>query len=75
VVTKRTQRKSIKKLPKLLPIVIVPDKSYIDDTGNVIPMDVILISDLEMYRRMNAVVGAWGKEPMGFPGQRGIIER
>lgn len=67
-------RKTKKTLPKLPPIVIVPDKSYIDDTGNVIPMDVILISDLEMYRRMNAILGAWGKEPMGVPGQRGIIE-
>lgn len=69
--TKRTQRKS---MPKLLPIVIVPDKSYIDDTGSVIPMDVILISDLVMYQKMNAILGAWGKEPMGVPGQRGIIK-
>ena len=53
---------------------IVPDKSYIDVTGNVIPMDVILISDLVMYQKMNAILGAWGKEPMGVPGQRGIIE-
>ena len=69
--TKRNQKKSIQKLP---PIVIVPDKSYIDDTGNVIPMDVILISDLVMYQKMNAILGAWGKEPMGVPGQRGVIE-
>ena len=62
------------KMPKLLPIVIVPDKSYIDDTGALIGTDIILISDLEMYRRMNAVLGAWGKEPMGVPGQRGIIK-
>lgn len=61
-------------MPKLLPIVIVPDKSYIDATGNVIPMDVILISDLVMYQKMNAILGAWGKEPMGVPGKRGIIE-
>lgn len=67
-------KKSTPKMPKLLPIVIVPDKSYIDDTGAVIPMDVILVSDLEMYRRMNAILAAWGKEPMGVPGQRGIIE-
>ena len=69
--TKRTQKKT---MPKLLPIVVVPDKSYIDDTGNVIPMDVILISDLEMYRKMNAILGAWGKEPMGVRGKRGIVE-
>ncbi len=61
-------------MPKLPPIIIVPDKSYIDDTGNVIPMDVILISDLEMYRKMNAILSAWGKEPMGVPGQRGNIQ-
>ncbi len=72
--TKRKQAKSIKKPQKPLPIVVVPDKSYLDDTGNVIPMDVILISDLEMYRKMNAILGAWGKELMGVPGQRGIIE-
>ncbi len=56
--TKRTQRKSSQKMPKLPPIIIVPDKSYIDDTGNVIPTDVILISDLEMYRKMNAILSA-----------------
>ena len=74
MITKRKRGKSIKKSQKPLPIVVVPDKSYIDDTGNVIPMDVILITDLEMYRRMNAVLGAWDKEPMGVPGQRGVIE-
>ena len=37
---------------KLPPIVVVPDKSYIDDTGNVIPTDVILISDPTIYARM-----------------------
>jgi hypothetical protein len=73
VTKKPIQRKSILKSPKLLPIVIVPDKSYIDDTGALIHTDVILISDLEMYRRMNAILGAWGKEPMGVPGQRGVI--
>ena len=55
-------------------IVVVPDKSYIDDTGNVIPGDVILIADPTMYMKMQAVLSAWGKEPMGIPGQRGIIE-
>ena len=57
--TKRKQKTSIRRLP---PIVVVPDKSYIDDTGNVIPTDVILVSDLEMYERMQAVLEAWGKE-------------
>jgi len=53
--TKRTLRKSMKRLP---PIVIVPDKTYIDDTGELIPTDVILISDLVIYQKMNAVLGA-----------------
>lgn len=72
--TKCKHQKSIEKPRRQPPIVVVPDKSYIDDTGNVIPTDVILITDLEMYRRMNAILGAWGKEPMGVPGQRGVIE-
>ena len=72
--TKRNQPESVKKLPKLPPIVIVPDNSYIDDTGDLIPTDVILVSDLVMYQKMNAILSAWGKEPMGVPGQRGIIE-
>jgi hypothetical protein len=67
-------RKTKKTTLQLPPIVIVPDKSYIDDTGNVIPTDVILISDLVMYQKMNAILGAWGKEPMGVPGQRGVIQ-
>ena len=70
--TKRNQPKSIEKLP---PIVIVPDKTYIDDTGNVIPTDVILVSDPEMYERMQALLEAWDKEPMGVPNQKGAIER
>ena len=72
--TKRKQVKSTKIPRRLPPIVIVPDKSYIDDTGNVIPTDVILISDPTMYQRMQKVLEVWGKEPMGVPGQRGIIE-
>ena len=55
-------------------IVVVPDKTYIDDTGVVIPGDVILIVDPTMYGRMKKVLAAWGKEPMGVPGKRGAIE-
>lgn len=66
--------KSTEKPQKPLPIVIVPDKSYLDDTGNVIPIDVICVADPIMYSRMRAVLAAWGKEPMGIPGQRGVIE-
>ena len=64
--------KSIKKRPP--PIIVVPDKTYIDDTGNVIPTDVILITDPILYERMNSVLEAWGKEQIGVPGQRGGID-
>ena len=72
--TKRTQGKSREKQPKLSPIVVVPDKSYIDDTGNIIPTGVLLIADATLYGRMIKVLEAWGKEVMGVPSQRGIIE-
>ena len=72
--TKSKIKKSVEKPRRLPPIVVVPDKSYTDDTGNVIPTDVILISDFEMYRRMEAVITAWGQEPLGIPGQRGDIK-
>lgn len=64
-------RKPIKKLP---PIVVVPNKSYLDDTGNVIPTDVILVSDPMMYLRMQKVLEAWGEEPLGLPGRRDGVE-
>lgn len=47
--TKRTQRKSIPKLP---PIVIVPDKSYVDDTDHLIVTDAIVIVAPESYRKL-----------------------
>lgn len=56
------------------PIIVVPDKSYIGDDGNIIPTDVILIADPTMYERMKAVLEAWGKEEMDVPGQRGEID-
>lgn len=52
--TKRNQPKSISH--KQPPIVIVPDKSYIDDTGNIIPTDVILITDAKTYRKMSLIL-------------------
>lgn len=56
-------------------IVIAPDKSCIDDKGFIKPStEVILISDPEMYARMEAVLSAWGKEKMGVPGKRREIE-
>ena len=54
-----TKRKQKKAMPKLPPIVVVPDKSYLDAKGDVIPTDVILIADLEIYRRMNTALAAW----------------
>ena len=66
------QEESIQKPP---PIMVVPDKSYIDETDDTIPVtDVIVIADPEMYQRMQVVLEAWGQEPLGIPGQRGIIE-
>ena len=57
-----------------LPIVVVPDKTYLDSKGELILTDVILIADPTMYEHMEKVLGAWGKEQMGIPGQRGNIE-
>ncbi|KKN18107.1 hypothetical protein LCGC14_0959140 [marine sediment metagenome] len=70
-----SNRRKIKKpIPKPPPIVFVPDKSYIGEDGNIIPTDVILVADPIMYGRMKDVLEAWGKEQMGVPGKRGIIE-
>jgi len=44
--TLRKLKKSIQKLP---PIVIVPDKSYLDDTGHLIPTDVIVLTHREYH--------------------------
>jgi len=44
--TKRTLKKSIQKLP---PIVIVPDKSYIDGTGHLIPTEVVVLTHREYH--------------------------
>lgn len=50
---KNPRRKSRKTTtPKPPPIVIVPDKTYIDDTGNLIPTDIILISDPTVYSKI-----------------------
>ncbi len=61
----KSRRKFIKSTIKdrPSPIVVVPDKSYIGATGDIIPTDVILIADPIMYQRMVAVLG-----------KRGIIE-
>ena len=72
--TKRKQVKSITKPRRLPPIVVVPDKSYIDDTGNVIPTDVILISDTSFYSNIVAILKLGEKELPGVPREKGIIK-
>ncbi len=67
-------KKSKKSIQKVPPIVFVPDKSYINDAGGIIPIDVILVSDLILYEKMSKVLEVWGKEPIGVPGKRGVIE-
>ncbi len=72
--TKRKQVKSITKPRRLPPIVIVPDKSYIDDTGNVIPTDVILIADTSVYSDIVAILKFGEKELPDVPREKGIIK-
>ena len=55
------------------PIVVVPDKSYIGATGDIIPTDVILIADATVYQKMSAVLEAWRRLGVG-PTKKGIIE-
>ena len=59
---------------RLPPIIVVPDKSYIDDKGYVIPTEVILITDLNIYYKMHNLLTAWGKEQIGIPGKRGDVD-
>ena len=33
------------------PIVFVPDTTYVDDTGQLIPTNLIVVSDLELYNQ------------------------
>ena len=77
--TKHKQSKSIEKPSRLLPIMIVPDKTYIDDEGNVIPTDVILIADLTIYWEMETLLVVWKegyakKLAVEISGQKGDIE-
>ena len=60
--------------PKSPPIIFVPDKTYIDATGDVIPTDVILVSDPVVYQQMKTLLDVWGKEQLGIAGQRGEID-
>ena len=67
-------KKPIEKPHRLPPIVVVPDKTYIDDTGNVIPTDVILISDLSFYSNMRTILKLGEKELPGVPREKGTIK-
>lgn len=49
---KKTKRMLMKSIQKPLPIVIVPNTSYVDDKGVVIPSDIILISDATIYTKI-----------------------
>ena len=58
---KHKQKKSEEKSSRLPPVVVVPDKTYIDDTGELIPTDVILISDRNFYERMQTLLEHWNQ--------------
>lgn len=59
--TKHKQKKSKEKPRRLPPIVVVPDKTYTDDTGDLIPTDIILVADLTMYQRMQTLLEYWNQ--------------
>ena len=54
--TKRKQQKSAEKPRRLPPIVIVPDKSYIDDTGHLITTDVIVLTNQSYHAKVTAAI-------------------
>ena len=56
------------------PIIIVPDATYLDDEGHLTVTDVILVKDAVMFAKMQEVLKAWGKEPLGVPGTRNGVE-
>jgi len=56
------------------PIIIIPDATYLDDTGQLTVTDVIIVKDLQMFAKMQEVLAVWGKEPLGVPGTRNGVE-
>ncbi len=38
------------------PIIVVPDKSYIDDKGNLILVDAILFPNLKFYNQLKRIL-------------------
>ena len=55
-------------------IIIIPDATYLDSTGKLIDTDVVIVKDLQMFAKMQEVLKAWGKEPLGIPGVRNGVE-
>ncbi|MCK5601273.1 hypothetical protein KAR91_05380 [Candidatus Pacearchaeota archaeon] len=45
----RKIKKTQQPVPKSPPVVIVPDKSYVDDTGHLIPTELIVLTHAEYY--------------------------
>jgi len=59
---------------KAPPIIIIPDATYLDDTGQLIVTDVVIVKDSHLFFKMQDVLKAWGKEPLGVPGVRNGVE-
>ena len=51
-----------KSVQKPIPIVIVPDKSYTDDAGGLIPTDITLITHTRIYLKMVEFLADWKKQ-------------
>jgi len=47
----RRLRKRIKPVPKTPPIVIIPDRTYLDSTGHLIPTELIVLTHQEYYAK------------------------
>ena len=56
------------------PIIIIPDATYLDDTGHLTVTDVVIVKDPQMFAKLQEVLRAWGKEPLGVPGTRNGVE-
>ena len=56
------------------PIIIIPDATYLDDTGQLTVTDVVIVKDPRMFAKMQEVLKAWGKEPLSVPGTRNGVE-
>ena len=58
----KKRKKSVHKIPpKLPPIVFVPNETYTDDAGDIIPTDIILVSDPKTYKLMREALASWSK--------------